>query len=401
MQRVVFLMSDTGGGHRAAADAIRAALEQRYPGRYISELVDVYRRYTPFPFKYLPEIYPRWVNYAAPSWQASYWLSNGHRRSRAAMALLNRAWGAGLCRLVREHPADVMVSVHALFSRPVMHALHASRRYRPPFVTVITDLVSTHAFWYEPDVERCLVPTEAAYQRGRRFGLRPEQLRLTGLPVHPRFVTGRLERSAARHKLGWDPVRPAVLLSGGADGMGPVYDIARYIDRHRLPLQLAIVAGRNRRLMQRLRAVGWQQPVHLYPFVSNMHDLIAAADILVTKAGPATITEACVAGVPLILSGAIPGQEVGNVQHVVAHGAGVYAAQPARVAATVAAWLAGDLDGWARRARRLARPDAVWEIADEIHAHAQQAPVRTRQPCSLFRRQPPRLRPAPEDSWVL
>ena len=63
MQRVVFLMSDTGGGHRAAADAIRAALDLRYPEQYAVELVDVYRRYTPFPFKYLPEIYPRWVNY--------------------------------------------------------------------------------------------------------------------------------------------------------------------------------------------------------------------------------------------------------------------------------------------------------------------------------------------------
>ena len=105
---------------------------------------------------------------------------------------------------------------------------------------------------------------------------------------------------------------------------------------------------------------------------------MAAADILVTKAGPATISEACVAGLPMIISGAIPGQEEGNVDYVVKNNIGVYAPSPHQVAETVMRWFTADpaeLERRANRAKAVARPDAVWEIVDEIYEHAQRAPV--------------------------
>ncbi|NLX09345.1 MAG: glycosyltransferase [Chloroflexi bacterium] len=402
-KRIVFLMSDTGGGHRAAADAIRAALELRYPGQYLFELVDVYRRYTPFPFTFMPEVYPRWVNAAGTSWGMGFKFANARYRGQLVMAFIHQFWKQGVRRLVEKHPGDVIVSVHSLFSRPVMRALNQTQFYRPPFVTVITDLVSTHAFWYEPDVERCLVPTQTAYARGLYYGLRPDQMRITGLPVHPQFMANLVEKAEARRRLGWDPHRPAVLMIGGGDGMGPVYETARAIDAQRLGIQFAIIAGRNRTLQRRLETSPWNQPTRVYPFVNNMPELMAAADILVTKAGPATICEACIAGLPIVLSGAVPGQEEGNVSYVVDHGAGVYAPSPDAVARTLSGWLAegpARLAERAEQARALGRPNAVWEIADEIHAQAQVEPVRTR----LRRRHPrqePRLRPAPEDTFLL
>ncbi|NDJ77400.1 MAG: hypothetical protein GYB65_14200, partial [Chloroflexi bacterium] len=79
-KRVVFLMSDTGGGHRSVANAIRTALDARYPDTFTCELVDVYRRYTPFPYNHLPEIYPRWVNWAGASWGLTFWSANARHR---------------------------------------------------------------------------------------------------------------------------------------------------------------------------------------------------------------------------------------------------------------------------------------------------------------------------------
>lgn len=402
-KRIIFLMSDTGGGHRAAAGALRAAMETRYAGQYAYELIDVYRRYTPFPFTYMPEVYPRWVNWARYTWGLCFHLADAPYRAGLVMAVLKRLWAKGLRRLIAEHPGDVMVSVHSLFSRPVMHALQRSRLPRPRFVSVVTDLVSAHAFSYEPAVDRCLVPTQAAYDRGQAFGLRPEQLRITGLPVHPAFVENLPDKAAARHELGWDARLPVVLLSAGADGMGPVWRIAQALNARRLPVQLAIIAGRNRSLQRRLTGVNWHQPTVIYPFVSNMPVLMAAADILVTKAGPATISEACVAGLPMVLSGAVPGQEAGNIGYVIEHGAGVYAPGAAQVADAVADWLAEGSDRLAARgaqARALARPQAVWEIAEEIHLQAQKTPVHTSVRSRRARRQPG-LCHAPEDGWVL
>ncbi len=400
-QRIVFLMSDTGAGHRSAANAIRAAMEQRYPDRYSFELVDVYRRYTPPPFKYLPELYPRWVNWARHSWGLGYWLADARYRSVVVMAVLGRLWGKGLRRMLAEHPADVIVCVHALFSRPTVRALRQAGGARPPFVTVVTDLVTAHAFWYDPAVDRCLVPTPDTYARGLTLGLSADQLRLTGLPVHPRFLKGLPARDEARRALGLHPTLPAVLLVGGGDGMGPVYRIARALNEARLEMQLIVVAGRNRALQRRLEAVPWRQPTLITPFVHSMPELMAAADVLVTKAGPATISEAVAAGLPLVLSGAVPGQEDGNVRFVVRHGLGTYAPGAGEVVRTVAAWLAEGPDGLARRAakvRRCACPDAIWTIADEIHQQAGRSPAsggsRAADPVRV------RWEAAPEDGWL-
>ena len=82
-KRVLILMSDTGGGHRAAAEAIRDALYWQYGDAAIeAELVDVFREYSPVPLKYMPEIYPMWVNHSKSSWGAGYNFSNTQRRAR-------------------------------------------------------------------------------------------------------------------------------------------------------------------------------------------------------------------------------------------------------------------------------------------------------------------------------
>jgi len=380
-KRVLVLMSDTGGGHRAAAEALKAAAEERYPDTFSFTLVDVFRYYTPFPFKYAPEIYPLWVNYAGRMWQVSYEMTNAPLRSRISAFFMYLYWRHGIRRMLAEHPADLIVSVHSVISRPVLKALN-EQPSRPPFVTVVTDLVSTHGFWYHRTVDRCLVPTETAYQRGLQYGLKPEQLRVTGLPIHPDFLHGLTTRQDARHALGLDSDLPAVLLVSGGEGMGPLFDIADAINQRHLPCQLLIVAGRNQKLQQQLEDHTWHQPTTVYGFVDFMPQLMAAADMLVTKAGPATITEACTAGLPIIISGAVPGQEEGNITFVVENQIGVFAPSPKLVADTVEKWLQDGQDTRqerAKRAKALARPDAVWEIVDELHQisqrHSQHHPL--------------------------
>lgn len=379
-KRVLILMSDTGGGHRAAAEAIRDALYlQQGENAVAVEMVDVFRDYSPAPLKYAPELYPRWINRSKESWGASYKLSNTKGSARILSTTIYHTIENGLKRMFREHPADVVVSVHSLVTRPALKALML-KPYRPPFLVVVTDLVSTHLLWYEKRVERCLVPTRAAYQTGLDSGLTPAQLRVTGLPVHPRFIHGLTEKPEARAALGWDPDLPAILLVGGGDGMGPVYKTARAINARRLRCQLIIIAGRNNTLRQQLESEHWNQPTQVYGFRTDMPVIMAATDILVTKAGPATITEACIAGVPMILYDAIPGQETGNVDYVVSNQVGVFAPTPQQIGDTVTAWLKDGPEGLRRRserARALGRPNAVFDIADEVWRYAQSEPIAT------------------------
>jgi 1,2-diacylglycerol 3-beta-galactosyltransferase len=115
-----------------------------------------------------------------------------------------------------------------------------------------------------------------------------------------------------------------MLLRGGGEGMGLLERIARLLGIA-IPAGLAVITGRNQKLKERLEAATWPDHTFIYGFVRNMPDMMEAADILLTKAGPGTISEALNAGLPMILYSRLPGQEDGNIHYVVDEGAGIWA----------------------------------------------------------------------------
>ena len=161
-RRVLFLFSDTGGGHRSAFQAIRDALVIKYgEENFIFDTVDVFRE-CKWPLNRQPDWYPWIVNNAKPLWGLIYQASNGRRRANVFSRSMYYNNRAQLIRMVKEHPADIVVCTHSVITRPSMRA-YLRQPKRPPFISVVTDLVSTPAYWYDPHVERCLVPTRAAY----------------------------------------------------------------------------------------------------------------------------------------------------------------------------------------------------------------------------------------------
>lgn len=386
-KKVLFLLSHTGGGHLAAAKAIRDALHMRYGNDAVDvTFVDVFREYCVPPFKYAPEVYPAWVNQSAWTWGESYRALNGPMRAKVAGAFIYWANKSKIKHLPYEHPADVIVSVHSVITRPSMHAFNKLAQ-RPPFLTVVTDLASTPMFWYENRVEKCFVPTRAAYHEARRCKIPESHIVEAGLPVHPKFTQRDFDTQQIRQEMGWDANLPVVQIASGGDGVGPIEETVQALQQVSQPMQLVVICGRNEELRRVLQRKYANQHTHIYGFV-DMPRYLAAADILVTKAGPATITEACTLGVPMIISGAIPGQETGNVTWVVENGAGVYAPKPDQIAQHLAQWLQEGPEGLAQRAaaaRRLARPDAVWQIADAVWDYAHQPPVPTKRKARMRR----------------
>jgi 1,2-diacylglycerol 3-beta-galactosyltransferase len=167
---------------------------------------------------------------------------------------------------------------------------------------------------------------------------------------------------------------PAVLLVGGGDGIGRVAVIARAIGKQLgargVPAgQLVVVCGRNRRLQTTLASEPWTIPVQVHGFVNNMSDWMSASDCIVTKAGPGTIAESLIRGLPILLSGYIPGQEEGNVPYVVDNHVGVFASEPAAIASQVARWFGSEraqLARMAENAKRLANPHSTDNIVTDL-----------------------------------
>jgi 1,2-diacylglycerol 3-beta-galactosyltransferase len=152
--------------------------------------------------------------------------------------------------------------------------------------------------------------------------------------------------------------------------MGPLGKMALAISRAQLDCEVAVVCGRNEKLRRRLQATRFNVPMHVYGFAKNMPELLSAADVLVTKAGPGTINEAFIVGRPILIYSHLPGQEAGNVAQVVEEGAGYFTPTPEKLVEALRGWL-GPTGERARlqaaaNARKLARPHATAEILDVI-----------------------------------
>ncbi len=366
--RILFLYSDTGGGHRSAAEAIRAAIDETWPGRAEVALGDFYVDTFPPPLNRTGALYGPMVNRADWTWSVAWQAGEvGLVREstwRILMPLMRRRFRAFLER----YAPDVVVSVHPLANRAM--ALGAHTLPRPiPALTVVTDLVEGSATWFDRRVDFTYVPTEAARAKALRLGLRPDRVEVVGQPVHPRFKAFHGDRRQLRARLGLVPDRPAILIVGGGEGMGKVYETARAVARSGLPVQLAVIAGRNAALKTKLEGVEWEVPTVVTGFVKNMPDWMAAVDVLVTKAGPGTISEALIAGLPMLISGFVPGQEASNVTWVTEKEVGAAAFTPEAVVERLREWLASGSPALAEmreRALRLARPNAARDLGERI-----------------------------------
>jgi 1,2-diacylglycerol 3-beta-galactosyltransferase len=198
--------------------------------------------------------------------------------------------------------------------------------------------------------------------------LDPDQIVVVGQPIADRFRQSSPPRDVLREQLGWPQELPVALIVGGGEGMGPIEEMVHAVDQAEMNLMMAVIAGRNQTLKQSLESAGLQTPHEIYGFVENMPDFMKAADVILTKAGPGTISEAFTAGLPIILYSKMPGQEDGNVDYVVKKGAGVWAPYPEKVVATLRYWLdhPDAFEQVSSTSKSLAKPDASKDIAQRI-----------------------------------
>jgi len=361
---IVFYFSDTGGGHRSAAEAIIEAVNLEYKNQVTIEMVDFFKDYAPPPFNHAGEMYPYMVR-APRLWGASFHATDGRARARFITSSMWPIARRSARSLVREHPADLIVTVHPFANS---FALRALGKNHPPFITVVTDMVTTHALWFDKRADLILVPTEIAHQRALKYRMPDEKVRVVGLPVADKYCKPKGRKSTLRKKLGWPLDKPIVLMVGGGDGMGPLGKTAREIDASGLDVGLVVVCGRNQRLKASLEAEKWDNPALIYGFTHDMPDFMRAADFIVTKAGPGSIAEALNAELPIILYSKLPGQEDGNVTFVVEEGAGVWAPTPQEVVRTLTRWISRpeERKKVIENCRRAGRPEAARTIAHAI-----------------------------------
>lgn len=404
MQRtLLFLIADTGAGHRSAANAINHALTliaqrqqeewqaqlQLQPGitaaeqstqvvvapnlvppTYRVEIVDVFEEYSRFPLREAVKLYGPAIRYNPRLYGEVFHKSNRENTVQAVKTLATPLILNGLLRLITSVQPDVIVSIHPMLNHVTIQALR-DLGLHIPFLTVVTDLISVHHSWYAPGADGYVVPTEQAKILYLKRGLDPERVHVLGMPIDPKFTYVVESKEALQRKFGLTPGLPTVLLTGGGDGAGGLLRAVRAISQARLPVQLLVVTGRNRRLyvqLQRTHA-NLHVPAKIFGFVQNMPELMHASDVIVTKAGPGTICEALACHLPIVLSGYVPGQEEGNVEFVTSNSAGSLALQSSTLIDTLRRLIkpgSPSLRKQVENAKRISRPYAAFDIAEHI-----------------------------------
>ena len=364
--RVLILFSDTGGGHRAAAHALTEALRLLDPTCTVT-VADPLIGQGPAIVRRLASLYSPVIRRSRAAWGAVYHSSNTQPTFAAIRAVFGPAVRGVLRELIREHDPDVVLSVHPLLNHVAHQAIRKSGRPRA-LMTVITDLVDFHRGWTFSQADLVIAPTERARKVALRRRVPPDRVKLLGLPVDLRFrPPAPGEKPALRRRFGLAENRFTVLVIGGAAGVGHLAAQVRTLALDSHPWQLVVVCGRNEKLRRRLLELPAATPMLILGFVDHMPELMRACDLVVTKAGPGAIAEALATGLPLVITGFLPGQESPNVDFVVESRIGFFAPRDADLLDEVRVLAEGG-PTWremSANAEELAHPYASSDIARE------------------------------------
>jgi processive 1,2-diacylglycerol beta-glucosyltransferase len=239
-----------------------------------------------------------------------------------------------------------------------------------PLTVVVTDF-DMHSLWAIQGAARYFVATEAIAYKLQKRGYRPDQISLTGIPIHPVF-SKPLNRQQILNNMSLDNDIPRIMLLSGGFAMRQMQDTVAAIASIPTPLQILAVAGRNKKLKVNLDSMNLPDHVRLktFPFISTIEELMEVSDFIITKPGGLSASECLAKNLVIIIFSPIPGQEERNSDYLLEAGAGVKVNSlvdlefklrylldhPERIQELRAA------------AHRIARPQAAFTIADEIHS---------------------------------
>lgn len=367
-KRILILTADAGFGHRSAANAIAVALQELHGDAceitVANPLADAR---VPALLRHSQVDHDRLVRDMRELYRIGYEASDTSFPSLIVESALTLMLFEVLGDLIKERRPDAVVITYPMYQAPLAAFFALSRR-RVPVVTVVTDLTTVHRLWFHDVVDLCLVPTEQARELALENGLEPDKVRITGIPVHPALARENRPPPLIRRELGWRPDMPTALVVG-SKRVSNLDTVLRVLNHSGLNLQLVVVAGGDDALYERLQATEWHGVVHLYNYVSNMPEMMCAADCILCKAGGLIVTEALAAGLPILLIDVLPGQECGNAEYVINGGAAELAEDPIAVLETLYHWFEGQGDLLAQRAARaraLGRKRAAYDVAEQV-----------------------------------
>lgn len=368
--RVLVLSASSGAGHVRAAQALEKAFLAR--GDCQVEHIDVIRHVSKLFRQIYEKTYISMVRRAPEMMGLLYDKTDRPWRNLRKRLALDRMNAQRMIRMLKRAQPDLCVATHFLPGE-ILAWLIAKEKLQARNAIVVTDY-DVHAMWLCRTVDRYYVALEESAEYLAQIGVPREKLRVTGIPVDPVF-SQRVEKEAARRKLKLDGSEPVVLIAAGGYGIGPVERLVEDLLRLNKPWQIVAIAGKAEETRRRLEAIARKAGnlpsgaarLDAVGFTTEMDQYMAAADLLVGKAGGLTTSEALARGLPLALIEPIPGQEERNADHLLEAGAAIRCNNLPAAAWKIAKLLEDSecMERMKNAAKKMGRPNAAAEIAED------------------------------------
>lgn len=315
--RVLCLTVSAGSGHIKAAEAIEKYFSNHYNDiefetidtlKYINPIVDklVIGGYLQS-LKKTPSIYGKIYKFA----DSEDTLSN-------ISSIINQILSIKLKGLIEDYKPDVILCTHP-FPLEMVSKLKKKNKITTPTVAILTDY-APHSFWFYSHIDAYVIPNEDFVQDLIEKGIEPNTIYPLGIPVSEEFLK-KIEKSYAKKPLGLED-KLTVLLMGGGLGIGNIKDIFEKLSFSKLDIQIIACTGQNIKLKNQLIEISSRSNKKsiIFDFTDKVNLLMSASDILISKPGGLTITEALIKELPIVINSAIPGQEEKNADYLLNNG---------------------------------------------------------------------------------
>ena len=367
--RILVLSASVGAGHIRAAQAVELALREVVPEATVRNLDVLDSTNAPFRRLY-GKFYLDLVNKAPHVLGYFYDLMDQPSRSgknradrlRLAVEKLNLR---KFIRLLKDEPPDLVINTHFLPAE-IIASLRRKGELSVPQVTATTDF-ETHRLWVNQPCEHYYTATEEGARYLQHWGIPAERTTATGIPIHPLFAKPK-DRSECLARQGLTGDRPILLQLSGGFGVGPIAKLYRALLKVARPIELVALAGRNEAVKMELESieVPTRHRAKVLGFTDQIDELMAVADVVVSKPGGLTTSETLARGAVMAIVNPIPGQESRNSDYLLENGAAI----KVNNLGTLAYKIDSLLNDEARLARlkvnvaRLARPRAAYDVVE-------------------------------------
>lgn len=310
MKRICILYSNSGAGHIAAARALKDSFELNkdikvdlldFAVKYNIPLFSNARKSYKFVLKNMISVQPLIVKFfdlKFPAWCFRKWYKH--------FAKLH------IKDFLKEFPADIYISTY--YSDTEVFKLVKKSNPTKKVVMLEPDIMYSLRLWFDPICDLTILPTKEAYEMGKKYFKKySEKIEVFGLPI-AQNIFEKKSQIEIKTELGFNQ-DPLIFVAGGGEGMNEIEEIVKYLDENNEGISICAVCGKDEEMMNRLENKrDFKNYIKIYGWVNNFTQILLASDIIITKAGPATVWEVLSSGKKAILYGHIGGVEDGDIQ---------------------------------------------------------------------------------------